>query len=37
MEQFYKEFFKNLDNTEYYKSNKILTSELMRVNYSLLN
>lgn len=37
MEQFYKEFFKNLDNTKYYKSNKILTFELMRVNYSLLN
>ena len=37
MEQFYKEFFKNLDNTKYYKSNKILTFELMRINYSLLN
>ena len=37
MEQFYKEFFKNLDNTKYYKSNKILTFELMRMNYSLLN
>jgi len=37
MEQFYKEFFKNLDNIKYYKSNKILTFELMRMNYSLLN
>lgn len=37
MEQFYKEFFKNLDNTKYYKSNKILTFELMRINHSLLN
>ena len=37
MEEFYKEFFKNLDNTKYYKSNKILTFELMRINYSLLN
>ncbi len=37
MEQFYKEFFKNIDNTKYYKSNKILTFELMKINYSLLN
>ena len=37
MEQFYEEFFKNLDNTKYYKSNKKLTFELMRINYSFLN
>ena len=37
MEQFYEELFKNLDNTKYYKSNKKLTFELMRINYSFLN
>ena len=37
MEQFYKEFFKNLNNTKYYKSNKFLTFELMKINYSFLN
>ena len=37
MEKFYKEFFKNLNNAKYYKSNKSLTDELMRVNYFFLN
>ena len=37
MEQFYEEFFKNLNNTKYFKYNKILTSELMKINNSFLN
>ena len=37
MGSFYKDFFKNLNNTKYYKSNKFLTFELMRINYYFLN
>ena len=37
MGQFYNEFFKNLNSTKYYKSNKLLTFELMRINYDFLD
>ena len=37
MAEFYKEFFKNLNNTKYYQTNKNLTFDIMKKNYFFLN
>ena len=37
MGEFYKEFFKNLNNTRYYQTNKSLTFDIMKKNYFFLN
>jgi hypothetical protein len=37
MGEFYTEFFKNIDNSNYYKDNKKLTLSIMKKNYFLIN
>ena len=36
MSEFYKDFFENLNNSNYFKSNKALTFDIMKKNYFFL-
>ena len=37
MEDFYKDLFKNINNKKYYKTNKYLTLNIMKINNFFLN
>ncbi|MBD1137569.1 Gfo/Idh/MocA family oxidoreductase [Pelagibacterales bacterium SAG-MED43] len=37
MEDFYKDFFKNINNKKYYQINKNITFDIMKKNYTFLN
>ena len=37
MEDFYKDFFKNMNNEKYYQINKNITFDIMKKSYIFLN